>query len=129
MSCNESIAGAFRRLREACNTAQGTQRFHGGVAPGQDFMGIALMAYIEYQPVHFRAKDPMDSYNDLNRTQTGGQMPPCSRYSVNKSGAQQFTQRNCLAVAQITQVVRNMIQIQNDITPRPVSGRTFYNQE
>ena len=129
MSRNKSVAGAFRRFGETCNAAQGTQRLHSGVASGQDLMGIALMSYVKNQPVRFRMKDPMDGHNDLHCTQAGSQVAACPGNSINEPGPQQLAQSSCLAVAQITQVVRNMIQIQNDITPRPVSGRIFHNYE
>ena len=43
-----------------------------------------------------------------------------ARYGINQPGPQQFTQRGRLTVAQSAQIIRDMIQIKNANTSRPV---------
>ena len=67
------------------------------------------MSHIKYQAVLICMEDPVNSYNQFYRTQTGSQMAAGTGYRINEPGPQQFTQRRRLTIAQAAQVIGNMV--------------------
>ena len=120
MTGHKGVAITFRRLGKTGNATQGAQRLHSLIAPSQNLMGVALMPHIKHQTVLTGVEHTMDRHNNLHRAQAGGQMASSARHSINQPGPQQFTQRGRLTVAQSAQIIRDMIQIKNANTSRPV---------
>ena len=124
MAGDKGVAGALHRLGEAGDPPKGAQGLHGGVAAGEDLVGITLVPHVKDQPVPPRVEHTVDGYNQLHRPQAGGPVPPSPGHGVDKPHPQTAAQLRSLAVAETAQLFGHMIEIeiQSCSPPGPAAG-------
>ena len=79
---NKGIMLAFVGVRETGNAIQLPQLGKALAAAGQQFVGIALMAYIKHDLVRGRGQHPVQSHRQLHSTEVGCQMAACLGYII-----------------------------------------------
>ena len=99
-------------------TAEGAQGLHGGIAAGEDLVGITLVAHVKHQPVPAGIKYAMNGNDQLYRPQTGGQMAAGAGDHIQDAGPQQAAQRSSLTVGQGAEIVGTLLQTKNGNTSR-----------
>ena len=76
VACHKGVRPALVGLGEAGQTAELPQGVHGRAPPGEELVGVALVAHVKDQTVHIQVKDPVHRHQDLHHAQTGGQVSP-----------------------------------------------------
>ncbi len=73
---DERVRPVLPGLGEAGQPPQLPQGVHPPPPLGEDFVGVALVAHIEHQPVRLQVEHPVDGHRGLHHPQAGGQMAP-----------------------------------------------------
>ena len=74
MSHPESVIGAFLPFRKAGDTLLLAQGGHALATPGEDLVGIALMAHVPYQAVIRGVVDIVQGDGQFHRAEIGRQV-------------------------------------------------------
>ena len=108
----EGVKGALGAFGEARQPALLPQGADAVAPPGQDLVGIALVAHVPDQLVAWRVEDRMDRHRQFDHAQTRAQMAASFRDGADRLGPQLVGQLPQLAVRQPLEVGRQMHAVQ-----------------
>ena len=103
---HEGVVDALLRLRKAGEPSQLTQGAKELPAAGEGFVDVALVAYIEHQPVPGGVVGAVERHRQLHRTQVGGQVPAGAGHALHQEAAQLPAQQLQLSAVQPLHVRR-----------------------
>lgn len=118
MAGDECVGVALGGFWITGQAAKGAQGLHGGIAAGEDLVGITLVAHVKHQPVPAGIKYAMNGNDQLHRPQTGGQMAAGAGDHIQDAGPQKTAERRCLTVGQGAEIVGTLLQTKNGNTSR-----------
>ena len=118
MTCDECVGVALGGFGITGQPAKGAQSLHGGIAAGEDLVGITLVAHVKHQPVPAGIKYAMNGNDQLYRPQTGGQMAAGAGDHIQDAGPQQTAESSRLTVGQGAEIVGTLLQTKNGNTSR-----------
>ena len=118
MAGDECVGVALGGFGITGQPAEGAQGLHGGIAAGEDLVGVTLVAHVKHQPVPAGIKYPMNGNDQLHRPQTGGQMAAGAGDHIQDAGPQQTAESSRLTVGQGAEIVGTLLQTKNGNTSR-----------
>ena len=123
VACHKGIVDALIRLGKAGQAAELPQRGKQLPPPCQSLMNVALVAYIEHQPVRGRVEHTVNGHGQLHRSQIGRQMPAGTGYLLNEELPQLDAQQLRLLLGQALHVRRRMDIFKNQSASAPLCQR------
>ena len=102
----EGVVFALLHLGKAAGPSLLAEPLEGLVAPGQQLVGVGLMAHVQHQLVLRGVEDIVYGQRQLHDPQVGGQMAAAVRDHLHDLGAQLVGQLSQLPVVQLLQVRR-----------------------
>ncbi len=109
----EGVIGAFAAFGEARKPALGPQGADAVTPPGQDLVGIALVAHVPDQLVTRGIEHRMNRHGQFNHAKTRAQMPPGFRHRADRLGPQLVSQLPQFAVRHAFHIVGNAHAVQH----------------
>ena len=107
------------RLREARKAARLTDRAHAASTPGQDLVGIGLMAYVPDQPVARRIEEIMQRDGQLDDAKARTEMAAGHRHRIDHLLPELGGELRQLGLRQSTEIFGRIDLIQNRRFRRP----------
>ncbi len=116
----EGVVGALIALGKAAEAAELPQGLEAVPAPGEEFVGIGLMAHIPDDLVRGAVKDVVQGDGEFHRPQAGGQMPAGLGHGGNDLLPDLLRQLRQQFRRQFFQILRTI-----DVIQQPAAFRVF----